>query len=285
MKKFLALSLSDVVFIVLMNVKMPNIHEQDNFRAKLSWAWKKFYNLEHWNLANLDTLLSEKPITKVLIRLRRCAGWSVPLLFPKWRQFSFGETHMLHSLLLQFVCLFGCFTSQVNSYGHGGTVSSPNHTFSWAGLNKRLTIIRAHTFACNWQQPFLNKSAEGRRMTVEIISWSISTKVWDQTGIELATPGSAVRHASVARHVTDCATRTGNCYSKTGTSLSYLSLHHTKLDSAPGAAVRILPFWGLLWRKHRVSFLQCWKSIAWNARQVIYTLGKKVKHHHGQLQG
>ena len=37
------------------------------------------------------------------------------------------------------VCLFCCFASQVNSYGHGGTVSSPNHTFSWAGLNKRLT--------------------------------------------------------------------------------------------------------------------------------------------------
>ena len=27
--------------------------------------------------------------------------------------------------------------------------------------------------------------------------------------IELATPGSAVRHASVARHITDCATRPG----------------------------------------------------------------------------
>ena len=38
-----------------------------------------------------------------------------------------------------FVCLFCCFTSQVNSYGHCGTVSSPNHTFSWAGLNKRIT--------------------------------------------------------------------------------------------------------------------------------------------------
>ena len=40
-------------------------------------------------------------------------------------------------------------------------------------------------------------------MTVEIISWSISAKVWYRAGIELATPGSAVRHASVARHVTD----------------------------------------------------------------------------------
>ena len=30
----------------------------------------------------------------------------------------------------KIVCLFVCFTSQVNSYGHCGTVSSPNHTFS-----------------------------------------------------------------------------------------------------------------------------------------------------------
>ena len=37
-------------------------------------------------------------------------------------------------------------------------------------------------------------------MTEEIISWSISTKVWDQAGIELTTPGSAVGLA------TDCAT-------------------------------------------------------------------------------
>ena len=54
---------------------------------------------------------------------------------------------------------------------------------------------------------FLNDSAEGRRMTVEIISQSISTKVWDQAGIELATPGFAVRLASVARHITNCVTR------------------------------------------------------------------------------
>ena len=29
-------------------------------------------------------------------------------------------------------------------------------------------------------------------------------KVWDGAGIELATPGSAVRFESVARHVTNC---------------------------------------------------------------------------------
>ena len=37
-------------------------------------------------------------------------------------------------------------------------------------------------------------------------SRSISMKVLDRTGIELATSGSAVRLASVARYVTDCAT-------------------------------------------------------------------------------
>ena len=44
-KKLLALSLSDVVFIMLINVKMPTIYEQDKFRAQQSWAWKKFHNL------------------------------------------------------------------------------------------------------------------------------------------------------------------------------------------------------------------------------------------------
>ena len=51
-------------------------------------------------------------------------------------------------------------------------------------------------------------------MTREIISWAISTKLWDRVGIELAAPGSAVRCAvnrlaSVAIHVTNCATRPG----------------------------------------------------------------------------
>ena len=45
---------------------------------------------------------------------------------------------------------------------------------------------------------------------------SISTNVRDRTGIELATPGSAVRHASLARHVTDCATQPGSVASQLG---------------------------------------------------------------------
>ena len=50
MKKFLALSLSYVVFIMLMNVKMPTIISiltfisRIKFQAQLWWPWKEFYN-------------------------------------------------------------------------------------------------------------------------------------------------------------------------------------------------------------------------------------------------
>ena len=68
---------------------------------------------------------------------------------------SFGVLRSAHlpailSPCKRFVCLFCCFTSQVNSYGHGGTVSSPNHTFSWVELNqiceqlKQIVYTRAY---------------------------------------------------------------------------------------------------------------------------------------------
>ena len=57
------------------------------------------------------------------------------------RRFSNDIFRIDTLLVVCFFCfvLLCCFTSQVNSYGHCGTVNSPNHTFSWADLNKRLT--------------------------------------------------------------------------------------------------------------------------------------------------
>ena len=137
----------------------------------------------------------------------------------------------LHSLkLLRETVLFVCFVAlrpMSTAMVIAGRSVHLTTLFSWAGLSKRLTSNCAHTFACNWQQPFLNKSAEGRRMTVEIISWSISTKVWYRAGIELATPGSAVRHASEARHVTDCATRPGKTVRWRCTYKKYIIWHFT----------------------------------------------------------
>ena len=48
----------------------------------------------------------------------------------------------IHSQMLKHIPYFVCFVAlrpPVNSYGHCGTVSSHNHTFSCAGLNKWLT--------------------------------------------------------------------------------------------------------------------------------------------------
>ena len=41
-------------------------------------------------VASLDIILSDKPITKALIRLCRCAGWSAPLLFANLRRQVFS---------------------------------------------------------------------------------------------------------------------------------------------------------------------------------------------------
>ena len=66
---------------------------------------------------------------------------------------------MEQSVIWMLVC-FCCFTSQVNSYGHCGTVSSPNHTFSWAGLNKQLTSNLCTYFRLFWMQNKINLLSE-----------------------------------------------------------------------------------------------------------------------------
>ena len=53
-------------------------------------------------------------------------------------------------------------------------------------------------------------------MTVEIISLSITTKVWDWAGIKFITPGSAVG-------LTNCATRPGGSQD-----VMVLQTHHEK---------------------------------------------------------
>ena len=63
---------------------------------------------------------------------------------------------------------------------------------------------------------------------------AISTKVWYRVGIELATPGSAVRHASVARHVTDaCLTAEPTRCDKAYTGDNPHLMHQSFVSTAP----------------------------------------------------
>ena len=55
-------------------------------------------------------ILSKKPMTKVLISLRRCAGWSAPLLFANIEdRFSHVEAQIIVLCIPVFYkfCLFG----------------------------------------------------------------------------------------------------------------------------------------------------------------------------------
>ena len=50
----------------------------------------------------------------------------------------------LASFFFSFLFLFCCFTSQVNSYGHGGTVSSPNHSLLLGKLEQAVNQYFVH---------------------------------------------------------------------------------------------------------------------------------------------
>ena len=71
------------------NIKWASSRE--NLSAKASFkpgflATETSYKIEISSVASLHMILSKKRITKALTRLRRCAGWSVPVLFAEPRR-------------------------------------------------------------------------------------------------------------------------------------------------------------------------------------------------------
>ena len=89
---------------------------------------------------------------------------------------TFNERDFLFCLVLNV---------PVNSYGHAVTVSSPLDPIYWVrGLPNHtcfpsqawLTgypVLRAHNFACNWQQPFLNQWKGGKWPLKLFHDWSL----------------------------------------------------------------------------------------------------------------
>ena len=73
-------------------------------------------------------------------------------------------------------------------------------------------------------------------LAIEIISFSISTKVWHRARIKLATPGSAVRHVSAGRHVIDCTTRP--CRERSGSVVECLTRDRRAAVRASPASLR-----------------------------------------------
>ena len=61
-----------------------------------------------------------------------------------WSVFKYMKQTKYADILILFVCLFCCFTSQVNSCGHGGKDSSPNHTFFLGKLEQAVNQYFVH---------------------------------------------------------------------------------------------------------------------------------------------
>ena len=88
----------------------------------------------------LCILVTPKCILLQIVKTNECGISSGSTLFAKTKKI------LRVCKTISFVCLFCCFTSQFNSYGHGWTVSSPNHTLSWASLKKYLTSTSCTNF-------------------------------------------------------------------------------------------------------------------------------------------
>ena len=59
-------------------------------------------------------ILSNKGITKALIRLRRCAGWSAPVLFSNPRRRVFSRRGPFHVDWSRAICLVNSVNAFVN---------------------------------------------------------------------------------------------------------------------------------------------------------------------------
>ena len=71
-------------------------------------------------VGNLDMMLSNKRITKALIRLSECAGWSAPLLFANIPKTGF-LAQLLNAMRKRFVHYYAN-KGEVPRMGGGGTL-------------------------------------------------------------------------------------------------------------------------------------------------------------------
>ena len=135
---------------------------------------KMFENVDGRTDRRTDGRRTDDGVTGILLAHPWAFG-SGELKINKMR-FRINERHRPFGF--GFKLILYCYLS-VNSYDHVGTVNSPNHTFfpGQAWLSK-LYLSTSCTYFRLLLTTTLLESAEGRRMTEEIISWSISMKVW-----------------------------------------------------------------------------------------------------------
>ena len=97
---------------------------------EISCIWKYYGK---WFGANAPFSIIFSKVFKTLLILfyffQYCLSWSKNSLWSKGLKNNCPESAIYIAQKSSLICLFCCITSQVNSYGHGGTVSSYNHFF------------------------------------------------------------------------------------------------------------------------------------------------------------
>ena len=89
-----------------------------------------------FTIRNLFPISGSKLFDTLMALLKECFE---QVIFKK-KSGDFNKSIQTTHVIVLF-CLFCCFTSQVNSYGHGGTVSSPNHIFFLSKLEQAFVHI------------------------------------------------------------------------------------------------------------------------------------------------
>ena len=88
--KKLAWKVGSTIMGLIATKPVFGVSDKVRFKPACS-ATETSYKIEVSLVASLDILLSNKRITKALIRLRGCAGWSAPVLFAKPRRQVFSR--------------------------------------------------------------------------------------------------------------------------------------------------------------------------------------------------
>ena len=148
--------------------------------------------------------------------------------------------------------MFCCFTSQVNSYGHAGAVSSPNHTLFWASLNQYLMHILSPVKPLSHQTAFPLLWHEVvqilERHEIASKSWYFSRKRADHDALKANVPPATKALVQSAHDVLSrslailCALTMFHCVF-TGLAMRALRFHdvHTAMTACWRRSVGIFP--------------------------------------------
>ena len=137
------------VSLNLATFQSPVLHSTDWATSLPLCSWLK-WNVRSYIISPIKELsLCKTYLVRCLLSECTSISWLLKS-FNSLRIIACNKVHVINVLSITirtpkgFVCLFCCFTSQVNSYGHAGMVSSHKHTFFLGKLEQTVNQYFVH---------------------------------------------------------------------------------------------------------------------------------------------